>query len=181
MAYTRPTTITFLRATKVCLLLLFAPKQFLVHLADDNHLLNPLNEGAGNEPGAFVVRRAFLTSFLLVAASGTTGYLAGLLVSTTCTCATPKIVMWLQIVGACLLLWGTLFVRGWEIQTYSGHTLTERVNQWLYRALYCVGTAIVVFSLAWPACPVCRANPLLKEILRHICHLKKIVSPQFLF
>ena len=45
------------------------------------------------------------------------------------------------------MLWGTLFVRGWEIQTYSGVTLVERVNRWLYRALYCSGTALIVASL----------------------------------
>lgn len=114
--------------------------------------MKEVNEGAENEPGAFVLRRAFLCSFLLVMASGGIGYLVGILAGATFTCASTKFVMWLQIFGASFLLWGTLFVRGWEIQTYVGHTLTERVNQWIYRALYCVGTTIIVFSVAWPAC-----------------------------
>jgi hypothetical protein len=67
-------------------------------------------------------------------------------------CSTPQTVVWLQIVGAGLLLWGTLFVRGWEIQTYSGVVFTERVNQWLYRFLYCTGTSVIVYSLAFLPC-----------------------------
>lgn len=34
----------------------------------------------------------------------------------------------------------------------GGVSLTERVNQWIYRTLYCIGTAILVGSLALPAC-----------------------------
>ena len=67
-------------------------------------------------------------------------------------CATPGNVAALQVVGASLLLWATLFVRGFEIQTNAGVTLTERVNQWLYRFLYCVGTALIVYSLAFQLC-----------------------------
>jgi hypothetical protein len=40
-----------------------------------------------------------------------------------------------------------LFVRGWDIQTLGGVTLTERVNRWIYRLLYCLGTAAIVTSL----------------------------------
>jgi hypothetical protein len=49
-----------------------------------------------------------------------------------------------------LLLWGTLFVRGWDIQTIGGVTLVERVNHWIYRTLYCLGTAVFIFSLSLP-------------------------------
>lgn len=45
-----------------------------------------------------------------------------------------------------------LFIRGWEIQTHAGVTFTERVNQWIYRFLYCAGTTAIVCSLAWPQC-----------------------------
>lgn len=78
------------------------------------------------------------------------GLSLGLGIGNSLGCSTPKLIAWLQIAGTCLLLWGTLFVRGWNIQTYGGVTLTERVNQWLYRTLYCVGTAVLVSSLAWP-------------------------------
>ena len=56
----------------------------------------------------------------------------------------------LQIFGATVLLGATLFVRGWDIQSWGGVTLTERVNRWIYRFLYCLGTAVIVASLALP-------------------------------
>ena len=59
------------------------------------------------------------------------------------------IVSFLQIGGACLLLWGTLFVRGWDIQTYFDVTLTERFNRWIYRTLCLVGTSLIICSLVW--------------------------------
>ena len=66
------------------------------------------------------------------------GYALGQISTGIFGCATSNSVTALAVIGACLLLWGTLFVRGWEIQTYKGRSLTERVNQWLYRALYCI-------------------------------------------
>ncbi len=36
------------------------------------------------------------------------------------------------------------------MQAMGGATLPERVNQWLYRTLYCVGTALIVWGRAWP-------------------------------
>lgn len=59
------------------------------------------------------------------------------------------ITIFLQIVGTGLLLWGTLFVRGWEIQTWNGKTIVEKVNRWIYRIMYCLGTGIIVCSLIW--------------------------------
>lgn len=64
--------------------------------------------------------------------------------------ATGVLARGLQIFGATIVLWATLFVRGWEIQTIGGITLTERVNRWIYRLLYCSGTAAIVASLVLP-------------------------------
>ena len=83
---------------------------------------------------------------------GVFGSGARLILAVLIGCVTTKLISWLQIVGACFLLWGTLFVRGWEIETNCGVTFTERVNQWLYRFLYCVGTAVLVCSLVWTQC-----------------------------
>jgi hypothetical protein len=78
--------------------------------------------------------------------------MAGLGLGNHVHCAAAKHITWLQIAGTCLLLWGTLFVRGWDIQSFGGVTLSERVNQWLYRSLYCTGTAALVSSLSWTQC-----------------------------
>lgn len=152
MADTRPTPISFGRAVWLCLLLLLSPGQFARAEQEDNAAReNFTGDSSGGVPSYMVVRRAFFVSLALVVASGVFGYLVGT-IATSVIRATSQGIAWLQIIGACVLLWGTLFVRGWEIQTYSGVVLTERVNQWLYRFLYCGGTAVLVGSLAWQQC-----------------------------
>ena len=154
MADTRPTPVSFFQAVKLCLLLLFSVEKFKQEEADDNE--NRKNNEPPSEPKyrGHVVRGAFLSSLLLVVASGAVGFVVGAIAPSFSSCATPRLIAWLQIVGASLLLWGTLFVRGWDIQSYGGVTFTERVNQWLYRSLYCVGTAVLVCSLVWSQCPM---------------------------
>jgi len=55
----------------------------------------------------------------------------------------------LQILGAVFILHGTLFLRGWEIQTFDGETLFEKMNRWIYRFLISFGTFIIVMALSW--------------------------------
>lgn len=149
MADTRPTKVGFCRAVYLCLLLIFAPRKFLVKEEKDNQTRKSFSGQAESKPSPMIVRRAFGMSFLLVLLSGLTGYCLGLIVGYLLGFPSDRVMTVLQIIGVSLLLWGTLFVRGWEIQTYCGVTLTERVNYWLYRALYCIGTATLVFSLGW--------------------------------
>ena len=151
MANTRPTPVGFVKAACLVWLLLTKPKRFLELQADDSKVLSAV-ANPEKEEGALVVRRAFFKSFLLVLTSGAVGYVAGIAFGVAAGCASSNLISWLQIAGASLLLWGTLFIRGWEIQTYGGVTFTERVNQWIYRTLYCAGTAVLVCSLAWPQC-----------------------------
>jgi hypothetical protein len=151
MADTRPTPVSLARAVRLCLTVLFAPERMPAEDARDAEDRKQLGPRA-QEHSAYAVRRAFFQSLLLVLASGSLGYVAGVAMQHAGRCATQSTVAWLQIAGACVLLWGTLFIRGWEILTYGGVTPTERVNQWLYRTLYCTGTALVVYSLAFPAC-----------------------------
>jgi hypothetical protein len=150
MADTRPTPVSFFGAIRLCILLLFAPKRLIEAQNQDAKARNNYSTNVEREHSAYIVRRALLYSLLFVLLSGVIGYGAGLTLGSLIGCATSKLISWLQIGGACFLLWGTLFVRGWEIETNCGVTFTERVNQWLYRFLYCVGTAVLVCSLAWP-------------------------------
>ena len=112
-----------------CILVIFAPKRLADHRA-------------------IVVCHAFWWSLALVVISSAGGYVAGRLAASFCGHIGSRFVTWTQVGGAMLLLWGTLFVRGWEIQSWAGDTPVERVNHCIYRALYCVGTAVIVFSLA---------------------------------
>jgi hypothetical protein len=152
MADTRPTKVTFLRAVRLCALLLFAPRRFLVEEDADNKVRTERTDQQQRERSALIVRRAFWASLALVIVSGLFGGGLGFTFNKLACCAKPVVILGLQVVGAMALLWGTLFVRGWEIETYSGVTLTERVNQWLYRFLYCAGTATIVLSLVWTPC-----------------------------
>ena len=152
MADTRATPVSFFRAVRLCLLLIFVPARFIEAEEEDSRSRANYTGHSAQTHRAYIVRRAFAVSFLLVLTFGVFGYISGVLLGSARGCAASSTISWLQLAGACLLLWGTLFVRGWEIQSYSGVQFTERVNQWLYRSLYCVGTAVVVCSLAWPQC-----------------------------
>ena len=152
MADPRATPVTFANAVRLCLLLLFSQERFVEAERQDNEARNARTERPPLPHAAVNVRNALSRSFLLVAASATAGVAAGWFMAGLKYCATPGNVAALQVVGASLLLWATLFVRGFEIQTNAGVTLTERVNQWLYRFLYCVGTALIVYSLAFQLC-----------------------------
>ena len=96
-----------------------------------------------------MIRHALIFSLILVLISGSIGYIFGVIAKNLFGSPNETTIRIFQVFGALILLWGTLFVRGWHIQTYSGVTFSERVNQWIYRALYCLGTTIIIFSLAW--------------------------------
>lgn len=151
MANTHPTQVSFIRAAWLCALLILSPVRFEAAEDADNKKLNSAPPIDRHRSRAATVRHALFGSGCLVFLAGAVGYLSGLGLGSL-HCARPGHIGLLQIVGTCLLLWGTLFVRGWDIQTYGGVTLTERVNQWLYRFLYCTGTAVLVSSLSWTQC-----------------------------
>ena len=152
MADTRPTNISYTRAIYLCALLLFAPKKFQIAEEEDNVLRSKREDKQTKERSALIVRRAFWQSLMFVATSALIGWGLSFIIVFATSCTSAKVIAGLQIGGAMLFLWGTLFVRGWEIETWSGVSLTERVNRWLYRILYCTGTSIIVLSLALSEC-----------------------------
>jgi hypothetical protein len=131
------------------MLLIFSLHKFLKIEDEDNEARNQYSNKGVEVPNASVVRHALLLSLVFVLISGLIGFISGFIAKIVFGTATGATIKILQVCGALILLWATLFVRGWEIQTYAGVTFSERVNQWVYRALYCVGTAIILFSLAW--------------------------------
>lgn len=56
---------------------------------------------------------------------------------------------WLQYGGVGILLWATLGRVESAIQTVDGGTLPERVDLWLYRGLYVVGSYALALYVAW--------------------------------
>jgi hypothetical protein len=102
------------------------------------------------EPRGIKVTRGLWASLAWVVGSVASGYLIGKALGAVSGPQPTRLVAALQVFGAMVLLWATLFVRGWEIQSWGGVTLTERVNRWIYRLLYCIGTAAIVASMALP-------------------------------
>lgn len=99
---------------------------------------------------ASAVRRAFFRSALLVAIAFGVGIICAQGVSFAGYAMIPTWQLRLQALGGAILLWATLFVRGWDIQTMEGSTLAERANQTLYRLLCVIGTVLGVFATLCP-------------------------------
>ena len=152
MADTRPTRLPWYRLVWLCVLGIFSPDRLTAEQERDNQARKSFTDPAPHEPPARVVRRAFWSSLALVVGSAGGGYLLGCLSQAVGFCTPSALIAVVQGCGAAVLLWGTLFVRGWDIQTYAGVTLVERVNWWLYRAMYCTGTALLVGSLPLAPC-----------------------------
>ena len=153
MADTTPSKVSLGKALWLSLLLVVAPERFAAEEARDNEWRNNNPSGKVAPPKAQIIRAALAASLFAVVASAAIGYgVATAWTQFTSWCFSAGAVVWLQVAGALVLLWGTLFVRGYEITSWSGVTYSERVNQWLYRTLYCVGTSIAVFSLAVQQC-----------------------------
>ena len=142
-----PTKIPFIKVVQICFFAVFRPSR-LIELEKEN-VAEIENSPVDNEPRVKKVHNAFWASFILIILFSVIGSAIGLLLKCFYGAPSSLAVNTLQIIGAGLLLWGTLFVRGFEIESYCCVTLGERVNQWLYRTLYCIGTAVIISSLVW--------------------------------
>lgn len=142
-----PTKVTFLKAIYLCGLAIVYPSQLERLEIEDSAKL----EDAPEVSRARSVYHAFWLSLGLIVLFSVIGAFAGFALKELHGMPSVVTINILQTIGAGLLLWGTLFVRGFEIQSYSCATLGERVNQWLYRAMYCTGTTIIICSLVWVA------------------------------
>jgi hypothetical protein len=149
MADIRPSKINFFKIIYLCFLAIISPKNFIKEEEKDNTLRANFPPAPEKKPRIYSIRKAFWYSLGLIILSACVGCLTGLLLRYYLASPSVSLIVLLQSIGACLLLWGTLFIRGWEIQTFCGVTLTERVNQWIYRFLYCIGTSIIICSLFW--------------------------------
>lgn len=130
--------------------LLFAPSSFLAAEDENRDVANAPRRGPDIADRAALVRRAFWRSAALVALAFAAGALIASLVEGAGYALIPAWQLKLQTVSAAMLLWGTVFVRGWDIQSYGGATLTERANRTLCLALYVVGTTLGVFATLCP-------------------------------
>lgn len=100
---------------------------------------------------AWIIRRAFWFSCLLTSGALLVGYFLGLSLKCFVGAAGTSTATFVQAVSAGVVLIATLAVRGWEIQSYSGETLPEKINQWLMRTLFVSGTFAFSLFLGWAA------------------------------
>lgn len=95
------------------------------------------------------IREAFFTALFSTFIAVLAGVVAGTTLGSVAGKPSVITVALLQVVGAAIILAATLAVLGWEIQSYKGQTFPEKVNRWLFRAQYWLGTFIFVVSMAW--------------------------------
>ena len=60
----------------------------------------------------------------------------------------PFTVQLLQVIASGIVLTATLGLGGWAIQSWGGDAFAERVNRWIYVALYIFGTGLFVVITA---------------------------------
>ena len=142
-----PSKLSFFSAFYICVIAVLRPS--LLEEIEDQDNKNLETAHIDDEKRLLTVCKAFWNSFALILLFAAFGIGVGGFLKCVVGIAPPVAITALQILGAILLLWGTLFVRGFEIQSHTCVTLSERVNQWLYRGLYCIGTAVIVCSLVW--------------------------------
>ena len=148
MASTKPTKISFLKKLYLIIIAFFSPEKFIKEQDKDTKLLESLPKEE-NKASIYNIRQAFFFSFFLILLSGSFGVGIGLSLGYLIGPAKQIHLLIIQIICAITILWATLAVRGWDIQTFCGVTLTERVNQWIYRSLYFLGTVLLIMSLVW--------------------------------
>ncbi|WP_321810348.1 MULTISPECIES: hypothetical protein [unclassified Burkholderia] len=143
----RRLTIDLSNAAKM----IFAPSAFLA--AEEMHLkvinAEHVDPTTPSERAA-LVRCAFWRSAAMVAVALALGASIAALAKVFGNSLPSDWQLGLQAAAAAILLWGTVFVRGWDIQTMGGRTLTERANRTLYLTLYFVGTTLGVFATLCP-------------------------------
>ena len=131
-------------------LLVFAPKAFVRESV--RHDLSLRFERRRRPQRAETTRKlraALGCGAALVAMSAVAGAIAGKGLAFTLGPPAPGYVAGLQVIAGAVLLWATLSYLGWEIQSYKGENLGEKVNRWIFRGNYCLGTGILVCSLVW--------------------------------
>ncbi|MDZ5699857.1 hypothetical protein [Chelativorans sp. M5D2P16] len=94
------------------------------------------------------VRRGFFTSLGVVSYIGALGFMMGRIAFREIGENNIAVLIF-GAIGGLIFFWATLAIRGWEIETMEGSSLPERINQWIFRGLYLLGTLLVVMSGSW--------------------------------
>jgi hypothetical protein len=141
MALKQPKRLTPRLAIYACWLAVFAPTKFERFREEFDADL----DGRPNDErrGVDKVRQGYWEASIWMMWALGSGVLVGLILRTLNGQA-PLGAASIAICGTAILLWATLAFQGWSVQSFSDTTLTERVNRWLYRFLYALGTCLLV-------------------------------------
>ncbi|MBI4188944.1 MAG: hypothetical protein HY525_00210 [Betaproteobacteria bacterium] len=143
-------------------LLVFAPSRLIAHSVDhairsQPEVLQPDREKklklefeAQFHKSVSLIRSTFFSSLAVVAGAIVAAFVSGAMLQAAGIAKSPDWNAWLQYGGIGVLLWATLARVDYSaIQTWDGGTLPERVDLWLYRLLYMVGSYPLALSVAW--------------------------------
>ena len=125
--------------------LIFNTKKFISYEEEYKNVVKKKDECSD----AYLIRNAFFVSLGLIILIILIGIIIGRVLYVLFGSTNEILEVILQIFGAILILHGALFLRGWEIQTMGVDTLSEKMNQWIYKLLISLGTFIIVMILSW--------------------------------
>lgn len=147
MTSPKPTPLSLTQKARLVWLMAVSPEKFIQEEMEDNVRLN----GGGPRQRSDSIRNvrkgyssAFLWAVGAMVAGGLSGWALGQLSG-----ASDFWDIAVSLAGGAILLWATLAVQGWSIQSFKGITLSERVNQWVFRSLYVLGTALISAGSVW--------------------------------
>jgi hypothetical protein len=124
-----------IRTTKAIAFLFFSPARLVSHSVD--------------EAIARRFRRGLFSSALAVFSALGLAIVTGWILHQFAVPMPPGMHSVLEYIGIGILLWATLARAENAIETIDGESLTERVDFWLYRILYIVGSYFLALLVAW--------------------------------
>lgn len=151
MATNIPTPAPLSRKLKLIWFALTNPARFNEEEEVDGKVLNAQNKRL-EIPRVYRVRRALWDGLIWCIGSLIFGAILGILFATF---VGPSLRMAIATVaiGTAVVLWATFSLQAWEIQSFSGVTLGERLNRWIFRSLYLIGTGLIVAGGVWSLYP----------------------------
>ncbi|QLF71042.1 hypothetical protein FE840_016620 [Peteryoungia desertarenae] len=142
------TPLTFFQKARLVWLALFAPQAFISEEEADNAKLNAAPTSAHEGSRLHAIRSGLCQSAFWGLVAMGTGFAIGSLLGASIG---PQLefAIGIVVVGTTILMWATLALQGWSIQSFKGNTLSERLNQWIFRTLYVIGTALISAGSVW--------------------------------
>lgn len=144
MAVKIPTRLSIYSKIRLICLAIFLPTLFQQEEASDSLRLEGRQNA--NSDRVQMVRSSYLQSFIFVLSAVLVGWAIAFFVQFFCTQSKVWVTSF-AVIGTALLLWATVAVRGWEVASFSTVTFGERLNVWIFRSLYWVGTACLIAAI----------------------------------